>query len=207
MESDERLLEPGPRTEQARLHGSDRDAQDIGEEIEQVRKGAWSELTRRAGVQRALWIAEQTQPSNWTPELAVPDDDLEFPSLPDDKTHDWTRAPQTQLLPDQLDALLRLHPSLATNANFVHLRTRQLRPSPDVDWTRDAAETLSNGYVYELPEQHNSTNDQSVSFTASGFKSIQFANNLGVIKTMPGFAPGIASLIDETDPFDKGYQV
>ncbi len=44
------------------------------------------------------------------------------------------------LLPGQLDELLRLHPALKTNANFVHQRMLHLRPSPDVDWARDTTE-------------------------------------------------------------------
>ena len=45
-----------------------------------------------------------------------------------------------RLLPEQLDELLRLRPTLQSDANFVQLRMKHLRPSPDVDWTRDAAE-------------------------------------------------------------------
>lgn len=45
-----------------------------------------------------------------------------------------------KLLPEQLDELQRLRPTLSTDTQFVHLRLRHLRPSPDVDWTRDAAE-------------------------------------------------------------------
>ncbi|MCB1229711.1 MAG: hypothetical protein KDN19_05570, partial [Verrucomicrobiae bacterium] len=45
-----------------------------------------------------------------------------------------------KLLPNQLDELLRLRPTLSNDPAFVHLRMRQMRPSPDVDWTRDAGE-------------------------------------------------------------------
>lgn len=59
------------------------------------------------------------------------------------------------------------------------------------------------GYIYELPDQHiNGENNVAESHAAQGFVSIQFANNLGIIKTMPGYASSIASLIDRTDPFE-----
>lgn len=43
------------------------------------------------------------------------------------------------LLPDQLDALARLHPALLDDPEFIHTRLRQLQPGPDTDWTRDPA--------------------------------------------------------------------
>ena len=59
------------------------------------------------------------------------------------------------------------------------------------------------GYIYELPDQHiNGDNSTAESHAAKGFISIQFANNLGVIKTLPGYASSIASLIDKTNPFE-----
>ena len=58
------------------------------------------------------------------------------------------------------------------------------------------------GYIYELPEQHVIINDLAESYAAQGFISIKFANKLGVIKTMPGYAPSIASMIDKSNPFE-----
>jgi transcriptional regulator of arginine metabolism len=58
------------------------------------------------------------------------------------------------------------------------------------------------GYIYELPEQHIIINEVAESYAAQGFISITFAKNLGVIKTMPGYAPSIASMIDKADPFE-----
>ncbi len=59
------------------------------------------------------------------------------------------------------------------------------------------------GYIYELPDQHlNLTSDLAESHAAQGFVSIQFSNRLGVIKTMPGYASSIASLIDKSNPFE-----
>jgi len=59
------------------------------------------------------------------------------------------------------------------------------------------------GYIYELPDQrHVPGQEQAENYAARGFISIRFANKLGVIKTMPGYASSIASLIDKSDPFE-----
>jgi transcriptional regulator of arginine metabolism len=58
------------------------------------------------------------------------------------------------------------------------------------------------GYIYELPDQHLIQQDVAENYAAQGFISIQFANHLGVIKTMPGYASSIASLIDRHNPFE-----
>jgi transcriptional regulator of arginine metabolism len=58
------------------------------------------------------------------------------------------------------------------------------------------------GYIYELPDQHGGISELAESYAAQGFSSIQFANHLGVIKTMPGYAPSLAALIDRADPFE-----
>jgi len=59
------------------------------------------------------------------------------------------------------------------------------------------------GYIYELPDQHHIPGHElAESYAAQGFVSITFANRLGVIKTLPGYAPSIASLIDKANPFE-----
>lgn len=59
------------------------------------------------------------------------------------------------------------------------------------------------GYIYELPDLHSAPgNEVAESYAAQGFVSIQFANKLGVIKTLPGYASSIAALIDRADPFE-----
>lgn len=58
------------------------------------------------------------------------------------------------------------------------------------------------GYIYELPDQHVISNDVAESYAAQGFVSLQFANQLCVIKTLPGYASSIASLIDRSTPFE-----
>ncbi len=58
------------------------------------------------------------------------------------------------------------------------------------------------GYFYELPDHHQISNEVAENYAAQGFVSIQFANKLGVIKTLPGYASSIASLIDKAHPFE-----
>ncbi|MCG8702226.1 MAG: ArgR family transcriptional regulator [Bacteroidales bacterium] len=59
------------------------------------------------------------------------------------------------------------------------------------------------GYIYELPDHHlHIINEVAESYAAQGFLSVEFANNLGVIKTHPGYANSIAALIDNANPFE-----
>ena len=60
------------------------------------------------------------------------------------------------------------------------------------------------GYIYQLPASQKSDDHKDISedFAFLGFKSLKFSNNFGVIKTLPGYAPGIASLIDSLDLFE-----
>ena len=59
------------------------------------------------------------------------------------------------------------------------------------------------GYVYRLPsyEQLHPATEGSPSrlnYLADGIRGIEFSANLGVIKTLPGFAPSTALAIDES---------
>lgn len=60
------------------------------------------------------------------------------------------------------------------------------------------------GYAYRLPSYdmlHPSQNEAGPSrmnFLADGVLGIEFSGNLGVIKTLPGFAPSTALAIDES---------
>ena len=59
------------------------------------------------------------------------------------------------------------------------------------------------GYIYELPDQHALPNNEiAETYAAQGFVSILFANHLGIVKTLPGYASSIASLIDRSSPFE-----
>lgn len=60
------------------------------------------------------------------------------------------------------------------------------------------------GYIYKLPDSITEQNRTVANgaYSAQGFLSLQFANKLGVIKTLPGYASSIASIIDRADPFE-----
>lgn len=54
------------------------------------------------------------------------------------------------------------------------------------------------GYIYAITPPitpYKSTNEEA-NFPASGFLSVEFSGNMGVIKTLPGYASSIAALID-----------
>jgi len=56
----------------------------------------------------------------------------------------------------------------------------------------------AKGYIYFLPsretEQAHLLSDEN--FPLNGFVSLEFAWHLGIIRTLPGYAPSIASAID-----------
>lgn len=53
------------------------------------------------------------------------------------------------------------------------------------------------GYIYSLPEVETAVSPKSLeSFPMNGFLSMEFAQGLGLMKTLPGFASSIASAID-----------
>ena len=60
------------------------------------------------------------------------------------------------------------------------------------------------GYVYRLPANGNNQANllSHENFPVNGFLSIEFAWNLGVIKTLPGYANSIAWSIDHLDAFE-----
>jgi transcriptional regulator of arginine metabolism len=60
------------------------------------------------------------------------------------------------------------------------------------------------GYIYVLPrgKQQNRQSATMGNFPLNGFISIEFARDLAVIKTHPGYAQSIASAIDEMDAYE-----
>jgi transcriptional regulator of arginine metabolism len=53
------------------------------------------------------------------------------------------------------------------------------------------------GYIYYLPDSEKAINPGSMeNFPMNGFLSLEFAQGMGLMKTLPGFASGIASAID-----------
>ncbi len=60
------------------------------------------------------------------------------------------------------------------------------------------------GYIYVLPrgKQQNRQSVTMGNFPLNGFISIEFARDMAVIKTHPGYAQSIASAIDEMDAYE-----
>jgi len=61
------------------------------------------------------------------------------------------------------------------------------------------------GYIYFISDSVDriDTNRQAPdSFPVPGFRSIQFSNNLAVIRTLPGYASSIAFIIDNQAPYE-----
>jgi len=60
------------------------------------------------------------------------------------------------------------------------------------------------GYIYVLPrgKQQNRESATMGNFPLNGFISIEFARDLAVIKTHPGYAQSISSAIDEMDAYE-----
>jgi len=59
------------------------------------------------------------------------------------------------------------------------------------------------GYIYELPAGSSKTTEEiHDDFPIGGLESIDFTGNMAVIKTRPGFANGVASIIDSHDPYE-----
>lgn len=59
------------------------------------------------------------------------------------------------------------------------------------------------GYIYRLPETlARPTERQERDLPLLGYRSIEFSNQLGVIKTLPGYAGSIASRIDTAEMFE-----
>ena len=60
------------------------------------------------------------------------------------------------------------------------------------------------GYAYRLPSYNllsssqTETNSSRLNYLADGVLGIEFSGNLGVVKTLPGFAPSTALAIDES---------
>jgi transcriptional regulator of arginine metabolism len=61
------------------------------------------------------------------------------------------------------------------------------------------------GYVYVIPEGVNTENQREnsrINFLADGFRDLQFSGNLAVMRTMPGYASSLASVIDNSEPYE-----
>lgn len=63
----------------------------------------------------------------------------------------------------------------------------------------------SEGYVYRVPEGNGilqQVDEVQVNFLIDSFKDINFSGNLAVIRTRPGYASGIAAVLDGSQPYE-----
>lgn len=61
------------------------------------------------------------------------------------------------------------------------------------------------GYVYEIPENGQGIKKSKQlreNYLADGFTGLQFSGNLAVVKTLPGYASSIASVIDSASQWE-----
>lgn len=75
------------------------------------------------------------------------------------------------------------------------LKSLKVAKQPDQD----------GGYMYVLPESGAEQPEDESSFDEfplSGLVSMEFSGNLAVIKTRPGFANGLGSVIDSHGPYE-----
>jgi len=66
---------------------------------------------------------------------------------------------------------------------------------------------VKSGYIYRLAgngpvSQPNNLEASRLDFIADGVVGIDFSGNLGVIKTLPGYANSVAIMIDKANPFE-----
>ncbi len=64
---------------------------------------------------------------------------------------------------------------------------------------------VKSGYIYRLADnvsvnQQRNSETSRLDFLADGVVGIDFSGNLGVIKTMPGYANSVAIMIDKANP-------
>ncbi|HWS00399.1 MAG TPA: hypothetical protein VN249_07265 [Prolixibacteraceae bacterium] len=103
----------------------------------------------------------------------------------------------SEVISNQDDLQLRLH-SMGMEVTQATL-SRDLK-SLQVIKVSDA----KVGYAYRLPSSEllhsaqGEANSSRLNFLADGVLGIEFSSNLGVIKTLPGFAPSTALAIDES---------
>jgi hypothetical protein len=140
------------------------------DEKESRKRDAWMHLSGTVGAQRAMWIAQETKPTNW--ETATSSEDLAFPVHDDTKTHAWTRAPRATVLPDkfvlmayQSDRLVQqivgnsipgelfLGPDPLKAADAFQLDPEKgvTAYGADFDWTVDIDKAISVGMGFKVP--------------------------------------------------------
>ena len=105
---------------------------------------------------------------------------------------------QTEKISSQDELLQKLHkegfdPTQATISR--DLKALQVGRKADPD----------KGSIFSLPDQHQSLQEApglDQSFLTSAIQAIHFANQFGIIKTLPGYANSVAIAIDKADRYE-----
>lgn len=116
--------------------------------VEDIKKAAWKLFVEGRGAHRGLWVAKQTMPLNWTADLNLGDGELQFPPVGETKSHAWTQAPRTQLLPDQFVV------NIYRSGRLVHAAVGSQVPDtvflgPDPLQAKDSFEKQDNSIILD----------------------------------------------------------
>jgi len=143
-----------------------------GSEKEGLKKNTWDKIASIFGPQRSAWIAKQTKPLNWSSDLAGIDtsEELEFPLTDQTKTHAWSRAPRTKVLPDKfvvmlyegdtivheevgniIPDLLFVGPDPMESTTAFETKDGKLVFGSTFDWTSDFEKAVSLGMGFKIP--------------------------------------------------------
>ncbi|GAB4042326.1 hypothetical protein [Spirosoma litoris] len=129
----------------------------------------WNGLAKQFGVNRAAWVARQTQPTNWSKDWRTLTE-LKFREQAPPKPQSWTQAPHTRLMPNQFvvttysggqkiyeavskpipDTLvLGAHP-LKPDGAFGRDSDNKLVISPEIAWMFDFDQALAVGMAVKI---------------------------------------------------------
>ncbi len=141
-----------------------------GDQKEGRKKSAWSHLASIFGSQRAAWIARQTKPANWASDLSgiASEDMLVFPDHDHTKTHAWSRAPRTTILPDKFVVLLYEGDTIVRE-QVGRVIPDELFLGPDPFEAEEAFQTENDKLVFGESFDWISNFDKAVDF-GMGFK-------------------------------------
>ena len=141
-----------------------------GDQKEDRKKSAWSNIASLFGSQRSAWIAKQTKPTNWTADLSgiAGEDQLLFPPHDYTKTHSWSRAPRTKILPDKFVVML-YEGSNIVREEIGRIIPDELFVGPDPFEAKEAFENKNDKLVFGESFDWTSDFDKAVQL-GMGFK-------------------------------------
>jgi len=112
---------------------------------------------------------------------------------------------------DRLMAIRRLisNKSISSQDELLHLLERQGFSMTQATLSRDLKylkvakmPDSSRGYIYMLTENQGNDSADSDSLPFTGYVSMDFAQGMGIMKTMPGHASSVAYAIDHLNAYE-----